>query len=89
MWHESTHVDLDTHGGINTPMGWMAGLCAIPMWITSLNYVRRRWYSLFKLGHWLFLDVLVFAVMHVSTSSLFPYAFVPRELMCSVDRFSF
>lgn len=66
VWHESIHVDLHTHGGVDTPMGWMAGLCAIPMWITSANYVRRRWYSLFKLSHFLFIGVFVFAVMHVS-----------------------
>ena len=65
-WHESIHVDLTTYGGVNAPMGWMAGLCGIPMWITSLHYVRRRWYSLFKLVHWLFLGVFIFGVMHVS-----------------------
>lgn len=70
-WHESIHVDLNAHGGVNTPMGWMSGLCAIPMWITSANYVRRRWYSLFKLGHWLFLGVFIFAVMHVSLAACF------------------
>ena len=67
-WHESIHVDLETYGGIDTPMGWMAGLCALPMWVTSANYVRRRWYSLFKLSHWLFIGVFVFSVMHVSVT---------------------
>ena len=66
--HESIHVDLNTHGGVDTPMGWMAALCALPMWITSANYVRRRWYSLFKLSHWLFIGVFVFSVMHVSVT---------------------
>lgn len=48
-------------------MGWMAGLCAIPMWATSVNWVRRKYYSLFKLAHWLFIGVFVFSVMHVRT----------------------
>ena len=63
--HESIHVDLETYGGVDTPMGWMAALCALPMWVTSINYVRRRWYSLFKLSHWLFIGVFVFGAMHV------------------------
>lgn len=46
-------------------MGWMALFCALPMWITSINWVRRKYYSLFKLAHWLFIGVLVFGVMHV------------------------
>lgn len=46
-------------------MGWMALFCALPMWATSVNWVRRRYYSLFKLAHWLFIGVFVFGVMHV------------------------
>lgn len=68
-WHESVNVDHETHGGVDTPMGWMAFICAMPMWITSTNYVRRRWYSLFKLTHWMFIGVFVFSVMHVSLIS--------------------
>ena len=62
---ESIHLKAG-EGSVNIPMGWMAALCAVPMWITSINYVRRRWYSLFKLGHWLFIGVFVFGAMHVS-----------------------
>ncbi|CAN0251512.1 unnamed protein product, partial [Scytosiphon promiscuus] len=62
--HESIHVDPNTHGGVDTPMGWMAFICAVPMWITSVNWVRRKYYSLFKLAHWLFIGVFVFSVMH-------------------------
>ncbi|CAM9627299.1 unnamed protein product [Laminaria digitata] len=69
--HESIHVDLETYGGIDTPMGWMAGICALPMWITSANYVRRRWYSLFKLSHWLFIGVFVFSAMHWAPNTLY------------------
>lgn len=54
------------HHGLDIPMGWMAAMCALPMWITSLNFVRRRFYSLFKLAHFLFIGVFVFAAMHVS-----------------------
>lgn len=46
-------------------MGWMSLFCALPMWATSVNWVRRKYYSLFKLAHWLFIGVLVFGVMHV------------------------
>ncbi|CAM9161198.1 unnamed protein product, partial [Sphacelaria rigidula] len=69
--HESIHVDPDTHGGVDTPMGWMAALCALPMWITSANYVRRRWYSLFKLSHWLFIGVFVFGALHWGPNTLY------------------
>lgn len=62
---ESTHVK-PGDGLVDIPMGWMAALCALPMWITSTNYARRRWYSLFKLSHWLFIGVFVFGSMHVS-----------------------
>eukprot|EP00752_Nemacystus_decipiens_P015662 g13976.t1 len=57
---KSIHVD----HVIDTPMGWMALLCAIPMWATSVNWVRRKYYSLFKLAHWLFIGTIVFGVMH-------------------------
>lgn len=64
---ESTHAPAEKHHhGIDIPMGWMAALCALPMWITSLNFVRRRYYSLFKLAHFLFIGVFVFGAMHVS-----------------------
>ncbi|CAM9928805.1 unnamed protein product, partial [Hapterophycus canaliculatus] len=64
---ESTHAPAEKHHhGIDIPMGWMAALCAVPMWITSLNFVRRRYYSLFKLAHFMFIGVFVFAAMHVS-----------------------
>lgn len=63
-------VPLPTHvcfllAGVDTPMGWMALFCALPMWATSVNWVRRKYYSLFKLAHWLFMGVFVFGVMHV------------------------
>ena len=51
-------------------MGWMALFCALPMWATSVNWVRRKYYSLFKLAHWLFIGVFVFGVMHVGTPFL-------------------
>ena len=64
---QSIHAPAEKHHhGLDIPMGWMAFMCAIPMWITSLNYVRRRFYSLFKLAHFLFIGVFVFAAMHVS-----------------------
>eukprot|EP00903_Cladosiphon_okamuranus_P013765 g12813.t1 len=68
---ESIHVDPNTHGGVDTPMGWMALFCALPMWITSVNWVRRKYYSLFKLAHWLFIGVLVFGVMHWAGNALY------------------
>ena len=61
------------HHGLDIPMGWMAALCAVPMWITSLNFVRRRYYSLFKLAHFLFIGVFVFAAMHVSVTDHHTY----------------
>ncbi|CAM9793974.1 unnamed protein product, partial [Laminaria digitata] len=67
---ESIHHRADS-GSISIPMGWMAALCAVPMWVTSINYVRRRWYSLFKLSHWLFIGVFVFGALHWSYNTLY------------------
>ncbi|CAM9468371.1 unnamed protein product, partial [Sphacelaria rigidula] len=41
------------------------------MWITSTNYVRRRWYSLFKFSHWLFIGVLVFGALHWDANAIY------------------
>ena len=65
-WAVSTLQANEDYGDVDVPMGWAAGLCAMPMWITSVNYVRRRWYSLFKACHWLFIGVLIFGALHVS-----------------------
>eukprot|EP00752_Nemacystus_decipiens_P008264 g7389.t2 len=70
-FEESIHVDPNTHGGVDTPMGWMALFCALPMWATSVNWVRRKYYSLFKLAHWLFIGVFVFGVMHWAGNTLY------------------
>lgn len=64
-WEVSTNEANGDYGNIDVPIGWAAGLCALPMWITSVNYVRRRWYSLFKASHWLFIGVFVFGALHV------------------------
>lgn len=64
-WAVSTLQVNEDYEDVDVPMGWAAGLCALPMWITSVNYVRRRWYSLFKASHWLFIGVLIFGALHV------------------------
>lgn len=65
-WAVSTLQDNEDYGDVDVPMGWASALCAMPMWITSVNYVRRRWYSLFKAAHWLFIGVFIFGALHVS-----------------------
>ncbi|CAM9615270.1 unnamed protein product, partial [Ectocarpus sp. 12 AP-2014] len=69
---ESIHAPAEKHHhGLDIPMGWMAFLCGLPMWITSINFVRRRYYSLFKLAHFLFIGVFVFGAMHWSRNTLY------------------
>lgn len=68
-WAVSTLQINEDYGDVDVPMGWTAGLCALPMWVTSVNYVRRRLYSLFKASHWLFIGVFVFGALHVRVLS--------------------
>ncbi|CBN80509.1 ferric reductase [Ectocarpus siliculosus] len=70
-WEVSTLQANDDYGDVDVPMGWAAGLCALPMWITSVNYVRRRWYSLFKASHWLFIGVFIFGALHWDTNAIY------------------
>ncbi|CAM9591145.1 unnamed protein product [Ectocarpus sp. 4 AP-2014] len=70
-WRVSTRQTNDDYGDVDLPMGWAAGLCALPMWITSINYVRRRWYSLFKASHWLFIGVFIFGALHWDTNAIY------------------
>ncbi|CAM9603137.1 unnamed protein product [Hapterophycus canaliculatus] len=53
----------DGHG-VNVPAGFIAGLCALPMWILSLNFFRRRYYRLFKTSHFLFIGVFGAGMVH-------------------------
>ncbi|CAM9835212.1 unnamed protein product [Scytosiphon promiscuus] len=50
--------------GVNVPAGFIAGLCALPMWILSLNFFRRRYYRLFKTSHFLFIGVFGGGMVH-------------------------
>ncbi|CAM9215996.1 unnamed protein product [Sphacelaria rigidula] len=68
-WVTSTSQVNEQYGYVDVPMGWAAALCAVPMWITSINYVRRRWYSLFKASHWLFIGVFLFGALHWSSNA--------------------
>lgn len=63
--HRSIYGGDQEHGGMSLPSGWMAFLFLLPMWVFSISYVRRRYYSLFKLTHWMFVGGLFFAAMHV------------------------
>lgn len=50
---------------VNVPAGSLAGLCAIPMWVASLEWVRRRHYNrFFKPVHFLFIGVFAFGLAH-------------------------
>lgn len=66
-WDVSTLQVNEDYGDVGVPMGWAAGLFALPVWVTSsVNYVRRCWYSLFMASHWLFIGVFIFGALHVS-----------------------
>lgn len=50
---------------VNVPAGTLAGLCAAPMWVTSLAWVRRRHYNrVFKASHFLFVGVFACGMVH-------------------------
>lgn len=51
---------------VNIVAGWAVLLCAIPLLLTSINFVRRRWYGIFRRVHWLFVGILILSAMHVS-----------------------
>ncbi|CAM9564012.1 unnamed protein product [Ectocarpus fasciculatus] len=70
-WRVSTRQTNEDYGDVDLPMGWAAALCALPMWITSASYVRRRWYSLFKASHWLFIGVFIFGALHWDTNAIY------------------
>lgn len=44
--------------------GFIAGVCALPMWILSLHFFRRRYYRLFKTSHFLFIGVFGGGMVH-------------------------
>lgn len=51
--------------GVNVPAGFVAGLCAIPMWVLSQPFFRREHYNrLFKSSHFLFVGVLGGGMVH-------------------------
>lgn len=53
-----------TGDGVNIPAGFIAGACALPMWVASTQFVRRRYYRLFKTSHFLFIGVFASAMVH-------------------------
>lgn len=59
--HSAFHYDGDD---VNVPAGVIAGLFALPMWILSLPFVRRRNYRLFKTSHFLFVGVFGAGMTH-------------------------
>lgn len=44
--------------------GFIAGLCALPMWVLSLHFFRREYYRLFKTSHFLFIGVFGAGMVH-------------------------
>ncbi|CAM9161669.1 unnamed protein product [Ectocarpus sp. 12 AP-2014] len=50
--------------GVNVPAGFIAGLCALPMWVLSLQFFRREYYRLFKTSHFLFIGVFGAGMVH-------------------------
>lgn len=55
------------------------------MWITSINYIRRNYYHLFKLTHWLFVGVLFFGCLHVSGMTRLHARFEHIGRQCTVN----
>lgn len=52
-------------GGVNVPAGFLAGISATPMWITSLEWVRRQHYNrFFKPSHYFFVGVFLCGMVH-------------------------
>ncbi len=73
--------------GVNVPAGFFAALCAIPMWLLSLPFVRREHYnSLFKTSHFLFVGVLGGGMVHYDGFVYYLLAGLTLYLMHAVSR---
>eukprot|EP00752_Nemacystus_decipiens_P001741 g1684.t1 len=72
--------------GVNVPAGLVAGLCAIPMWVLSLPFVRRQYYRLFKTSHFLFIGVFAGGLVHYDGFVYYLLAGFALYLMHAVSR---
>eukprot|EP00955_Chlamydomonas_euryale_P091649 364639-Chlamydomonas_euryale.AAC.27 len=67
-WHESAYWE--NRRGVSNPAGWTAMLIGVIFWIPSIGFFRRRFYSIFKLSHWLFWAYIGFTAMHYYGTNL-------------------
>lgn len=72
--------------GVNVPAGFVAGLCALPMWVLSLPFVRRQYYRLFKTSHFLFIGVFAGGLVHYDGFIYYLLAGFTLYLMHAVSR---
>ncbi|CAK4081643.1 unnamed protein product [Aphanomyces euteiches] len=54
--------------------GELSLLCMLIMGLTSVSFIRRRYYSTFKAVHFLFIPAMIFAVMHFNEILIWVYA---------------
>ncbi|KAJ3179946.1 hypothetical protein HDU85_004230 [Gaertneriomyces sp. JEL0708] len=66
------------------PLGLLGLVFLTPVFITSLNYVRRRWFNVFYFSHFLVFPFLIFAWLHATTDF---YYMIPGLGMYLVDVF--
>ncbi|OQR89736.1 hypothetical protein ACHHYP_06088, partial [Achlya hypogyna] len=58
---------------INT-FGWISFFCMFIMGVTSIAYVRRRYYNVFYVTHFLFVPATAFAIMHYGPIAIWLFA---------------
>ncbi|ETV74356.1 hypothetical protein H257_10951 [Aphanomyces astaci] len=60
----SCNVATDGYLQWTITFGGLAYVCFVGMAVTSVPYIRRHHYAVFRSAHWLFLPATVFAVLH-------------------------
>ncbi|KAF3777983.1 Ferric reduction oxidase 2 [Nymphaea thermarum] len=74
-----------TRVGTSNVVGELSWLCGLPLWVTTLPYIRREMFELFFYTHQLYVLFVFFYVLHVGASYF--YMFLPGLYLFMVDRF--
>lgn len=86
-WDYAVNSALHFKGsGVNVPAGFVAGIFALAVWITSLAWVRRRYYRIFKTSHFLVIGVFGAAMVHYDGAAFYFLAGFTLYLVHAVFR---
>lgn len=86
-WEYAIHSALHFKGhGVNVPAGFVAGILAVAVWTTSLAWVRRRYYRIFKTSHFLLIGLFAAAMVHYDGAAFYFLAGFTLYLVHAVFR---